>query len=86
MKMNHNGVCRAEQQLEKVLWFRSSLGFLIVFFYINLNFITNFCLAGPPDSVFDWTREIDSDFTNQNSNNQAFSRKYWRLLQCQNGG
>ncbi|CAA3017542.1 ENHANCED DISEASE RESISTANCE 2 [Olea europaea subsp. europaea] len=30
---------------------------------------------GPPDSVFDWTREIDSDFTNQNSNNQAFSRK-----------
>ncbi|CAI9759510.1 unnamed protein product [Fraxinus pennsylvanica] len=40
---------------------------------------------GPPDFVFDWTREIDSDLANQNSNNQAFSRKYWRLLQCQNG-
>ncbi|KAI9083904.1 hypothetical protein K1719_034162 [Acacia pycnantha] len=40
---------------------------------------------GPPESVFDWTREIDSDLLNQNSNNQAFSRKHWRLLQCQNG-
>ncbi|XP_051151383.1 protein ENHANCED DISEASE RESISTANCE 2-like isoform X2 [Andrographis paniculata] len=40
---------------------------------------------GPPESVFDWTKEIDSDLANQNSNNQAFSRKYWRLLQCQNG-
>ncbi|KAI3453873.1 hypothetical protein Pfo_010535 [Paulownia fortunei] len=40
---------------------------------------------GPPESVFDWTKELDSDLPNQNSNNQAFSRKYWRLLQCQNG-
>ncbi|XP_038877165.1 protein ENHANCED DISEASE RESISTANCE 2 [Benincasa hispida] len=40
---------------------------------------------GPPDSVFDWTREIGSDFSNQNANSQAFSRKYWRLVQCQNG-
>lgn len=40
---------------------------------------------GPPESVFDWTKEIDSDLANQNANNQAFSRKYWRLLQCQNG-
>ncbi|CAI0470873.1 unnamed protein product [Linum tenue] len=40
---------------------------------------------GPPDSVFDWTREIDLELTNQNANNQAFSRKHWRLLQCQNG-
>ncbi|XP_057963856.1 protein ENHANCED DISEASE RESISTANCE 2 isoform X1 [Malania oleifera] len=40
---------------------------------------------GPPDSVFDWTREIDSALSNQNNNNQAFSRKNWRLLQCQNG-
>ncbi|KAK6158393.1 hypothetical protein DH2020_005707 [Rehmannia glutinosa] len=40
---------------------------------------------GPPESVFDWTKELDSDLANQNSNNQAFSRKYWRLLQCQNG-
>lgn len=42
-------------------------------------------MAGPPESVFDWTKEFDADFPNQNSNNQAFSRKYWRLLQCQNG-
>lgn len=34
---------------------------------------------GPPESVFDWTTEFDSE------NNQAFSRKHWRLLQCQNG-
>ncbi|KHN41720.1 hypothetical protein glysoja_003460 [Glycine soja] len=40
---------------------------------------------GPPESVFDWTREIDSDLSNQNINNQAFSRKHWRLLQCQDG-
>ncbi|GFZ16623.1 similar to ENHANCED DISEASE RESISTANCE 2 [Actinidia rufa] len=40
---------------------------------------------GPPESVFDWTMEIDSDLSNQNMNNQAFSRKHWRLLQCQNG-
>ncbi|KAJ4829432.1 Protein ENHANCED DISEASE RESISTANCE 2 [Turnera subulata] len=40
---------------------------------------------GPPDSVLDWTREFESEFSNQNANNQAFSRKHWRLLQCQNG-
>ncbi|XVE99936.1 hypothetical protein REPUB_Repub03eG0243200 [Reevesia pubescens] len=40
---------------------------------------------GPPDSIFDWTREFDSELSNQNANNQAFSRKHWRLLQCQNG-
>ncbi|XVF52103.1 hypothetical protein PTKIN_Ptkin04bG0238200 [Pterospermum kingtungense] len=40
---------------------------------------------GPPDSVFDWTREFDSELSNQSANNQAFSRKHWRLLQCQNG-
>lgn len=40
---------------------------------------------GPPESVFDWTKELDTDLTNQNTNNQAFSRKHWRLLQCQNG-
>ncbi|KAL9451055.1 hypothetical protein AB3S75_012746 [Citrus x aurantiifolia] len=40
---------------------------------------------GPPDLVHDWTRELDSDLSNQNINNQAFSRKHWRLLQCQNG-
>lgn len=42
-------------------------------------------MAGPPESVFDWTREIGSDFSNQNANSQAFSRKHWRLVQCQNG-
>lgn len=42
-------------------------------------------MAGPPESIFDWTREIYSDLSNQNMNNQAFSRKLWRLLQCQNG-
>jgi hypothetical protein len=42
-------------------------------------------VAGLPESVFDWTRELDSELSNQNINNQAFSRKHWRLLQCQNG-
>ncbi|KAF3447666.1 hypothetical protein FNV43_RR08369 [Rhamnella rubrinervis] len=40
---------------------------------------------GPPDSILDWTREVDSDLSNQNACNQAFPRKLWRLLQCQNG-
>ncbi|KAF5477873.1 hypothetical protein F2P56_004482 [Juglans regia] len=40
---------------------------------------------GPPESVFDWTRELDSELSNQNTSNQAFSRKHWRLLQSQNG-
>ncbi|GFZ16342.1 similar to ENHANCED DISEASE RESISTANCE 2 [Actinidia rufa] len=39
----------------------------------------------PPESVFDWTTELDPDLSNQNTNNRAFSRKHWRLLQCQNG-
>ncbi|KAM7251184.1 hypothetical protein ACFE04_023067 [Oxalis oulophora] len=40
---------------------------------------------GPPESVFDWTQEFNSEMTNQNAQIQAFSRKHWRLLQCQNG-
>ncbi|KAM5573670.1 protein ENHANCED DISEASE RESISTANCE 2 [Rosa sericea] len=40
---------------------------------------------GPPESIFDWTRELDSELSNQSNNNQAFSRKHWRLLQSQNG-
>ncbi|XP_039060423.1 protein ENHANCED DISEASE RESISTANCE 2-like [Hibiscus syriacus] len=40
---------------------------------------------GPPDAIFDWTQEFDSELSYQNANNQAFSRKHWRLLQCQNG-
>ncbi|XP_057518243.1 protein ENHANCED DISEASE RESISTANCE 2-like isoform X2 [Amaranthus tricolor] len=39
---------------------------------------------GPPEAILDWTREIDSDLS-QHVNNQVFSRKHWRLLQCQNG-
>ncbi|MBA0863391.1 hypothetical protein Goshw_020494, partial [Gossypium schwendimanii] len=40
---------------------------------------------GLPDSIFDWTQECDSELANHNANNQAFSGKHWRLLQCQNG-
>ncbi|KAL3497964.1 hypothetical protein ACH5RR_040696 [Cinchona calisaya] len=40
---------------------------------------------GPPDSVFDWTKELETELAIQNTHNQAFSRKHWRLLQCQNG-
>uniref|UniRef100_A0A7N0UZG8 APOSTART n=1 Tax=Kalanchoe fedtschenkoi TaxID=63787 RepID=A0A7N0UZG8_KALFE len=40
---------------------------------------------GPPDSILDWTRDTDSDLKNESANSQAFSRKHWRLLQCQNG-
>lgn len=40
---------------------------------------------GPPESIFDWTKELGSELSNHNSSNQAFSRKHWRLLQCQNG-
>ncbi|XP_010529240.1 PREDICTED: protein ENHANCED DISEASE RESISTANCE 2-like [Tarenaya hassleriana] len=40
---------------------------------------------GPPEQILDWTREFDAKLSNQNTNNQAFSRKHWRLLQCQNG-
>ncbi|KAL6578128.1 Protein ENHANCED DISEASE RESISTANCE 2 [Orobanche minor] len=40
---------------------------------------------GPPESILDWTREVDSDLSIQNANNQAFSRKHWRLVQCLNG-
>ncbi|XP_021903100.1 protein ENHANCED DISEASE RESISTANCE 2-like isoform X2 [Carica papaya] len=40
---------------------------------------------GPPESILDWTKEFDSELSNQNVNNQAFSGKHWRLLQCQNG-
>nr|BAB11194.1 unnamed protein product [Arabidopsis thaliana] len=40
---------------------------------------------GPPESILDWTKEFDAELSNQSSSNQAFSRKHWRLLQCQNG-
>ncbi|XP_047325378.1 protein ENHANCED DISEASE RESISTANCE 2-like isoform X2 [Impatiens glandulifera] len=40
---------------------------------------------GLPESVLDWTAQVDSDLSNENSDEQTFSRKHWRLLQCQNG-
>nr|XP_029119671.1 protein ENHANCED DISEASE RESISTANCE 2 isoform X2 [Elaeis guineensis] len=40
---------------------------------------------GLPESVLDWTRELDSRLSNQNNSDQIFSRKHWRLVRCQNG-
>ncbi|KAG0452946.1 hypothetical protein HPP92_025340 [Vanilla planifolia] len=40
---------------------------------------------GPPESVLDWTQQGDSVLTNQSTSDQVFSRKYWRLVRCQNG-
>ncbi|KAK4794376.1 hypothetical protein SAY86_012370 [Trapa natans] len=40
---------------------------------------------GPPDSVLDWTQDFNSESSKQNNANQAFPKKHWRLLQCQNG-
>ncbi|XP_008813630.1 LOW QUALITY PROTEIN: protein ENHANCED DISEASE RESISTANCE 2-like [Phoenix dactylifera] len=40
---------------------------------------------GPPESVPDWTQELDSGLSNQNNSDQVFSRKHWRLVRCQNG-
>uniref|UniRef100_A0A6V7QYT2 Protein ENHANCED DISEASE RESISTANCE 2-like n=1 Tax=Ananas comosus var. bracteatus TaxID=296719 RepID=A0A6V7QYT2_ANACO len=40
---------------------------------------------GPPESLYDWTRETDSALSNQASADQVFSRKHWRLVRCQNG-
>ncbi|KAJ4951591.1 hypothetical protein NE237_028423 [Protea cynaroides] len=40
---------------------------------------------GPPDSIYDWTQDFDSELSNQDNSNQVFSRKHWRLVQCQNG-
>lgn len=40
---------------------------------------------GLPESVLDWTEEVDSNVSIQNTNTQVVSKKHWRLLQCQNG-
>ncbi|XP_068649754.1 protein ENHANCED DISEASE RESISTANCE 2-like isoform X2 [Aristolochia californica] len=40
---------------------------------------------GPPESILDWTRELDSGLSNHNNSDQVFSRKHWRLVRCQNG-
>lgn len=78
-------ICCEEQPLEMVLIDFLLLSTLSQFeaFFSQISFSSQ--LTGPPDSVPDWTQEFDSEFSNQNANNQAFSRKHWRLLQCQNG-
>ncbi|CAN6299978.1 unnamed protein product [Urochloa humidicola] len=40
---------------------------------------------GPPESLYDWTRENDLGISNQGSPDQVFSRGHWRLIRCQNG-
>ncbi|KAG2538995.1 protein ENHANCED DISEASE RESISTANCE 2-like [Panicum virgatum] len=40
---------------------------------------------GPPESLYDWTRENDLGISNQGSPDQVFSRGHWRLVRCQNG-
>ncbi|KAL6905412.1 hypothetical protein ACP4OV_003013 [Aristida adscensionis] len=40
---------------------------------------------GPPESLYDWTRENDLGISNQGSPDQVFSRRHWRLVRCQNG-
>lgn len=45
----------------------------------------HFLFTGPPESLLDWTREVDSGLSNQNNSDQVFSRKHWRLVRCQNG-
>jgi hypothetical protein len=42
-------------------------------------FVLFFTLAGPPESVYDWTRD------NVSNSDQVSSRKHWRLVRCQNG-
>ncbi|KAG2550154.1 hypothetical protein PVAP13_9KG236900 [Panicum virgatum] len=39
---------------------------------------------GPPESLYDWTRENDFGISNQASPDQVFSRGHWRLVRCQN--
>nr|XP_018676289.1 PREDICTED: protein ENHANCED DISEASE RESISTANCE 2-like isoform X5 [Musa acuminata subsp. malaccensis] len=38
-----------------------------------------------PDSVPDWTCDVDSGLLSENNTDQVFSRKHWRLVRCQNG-
>lgn len=75
-------ICHEGRQLEMVN-FLCLLYSFFVNFQIYLTFFVN--STGPPELVFDWTQELDSELSNQDNNNQAFSRKHWRLLQCQNG-
>lgn len=76
-------ICYEGQQSEMV-------NFLV---FVSISFLGKFQLyltiflnsTGPPESVFDWTGEPDPELSNQDNNNQAFTRKHWRLVQCQNG-
>lgn len=76
--------CCEEQPLEEVVILSLVWSCFAVYMFAQLS-ILHLKWTGPPESVFDWTKEIDSDLANQNGSNQVFSRKYWRLLQCQNG-
>ncbi|RWW33556.1 hypothetical protein GW17_00001717 [Ensete ventricosum] len=49
------------------------------------NMIIASLLTGLPDSILDWTRDVDSGLSNDNYSDQVFSRKHWRLVRCQNG-
>lgn len=40
---------------------------------------------GLPDSVLDWTRDVDSGLSTENNSYSVLSRKHWRLIRCQNG-
>ncbi|XP_064947085.1 protein ENHANCED DISEASE RESISTANCE 2-like isoform X12 [Musa acuminata AAA Group] len=40
---------------------------------------------GFPDSVPDWTCDVDSGLLSENNSDKVFSRKHWRLVRCQNG-
>ncbi|ONK58899.1 uncharacterized protein A4U43_C08F870 [Asparagus officinalis] len=40
---------------------------------------------GPPDSIPDWTQELESGLLNQDNSIQAYSGKHWRLVRLQNG-
>ncbi|GMP95308.1 hypothetical protein CsSME_00044399 [Camellia sinensis var. sinensis] len=85
MKMILIQICCGEQQLEMVAFGFIHLSASVLFVVILGCILYQCSFVGPPESIFDWTTELDSDLSNQNANNQAFSRKQWRLLQCQNG-
>ncbi|KAG6480504.1 hypothetical protein ZIOFF_064004 [Zingiber officinale] len=42
-------------------------------------------VQGLPDSVLDWTRDVDSGLSTENNSYSVLSRKHWRLIRCQNG-
>ncbi|KAH9753032.1 hypothetical protein KPL71_014939 [Citrus sinensis] len=52
---------------------RSMLAQLLFLYSVGVNCLTRVEVQGRPDLVHDWTQELDSYFSNQNANNQAFS-------------